>query len=340
MKKEELYETLEGIDAKFITEADMIKVKKKPSVWIKRMVAAACLCLCLGCTVPVLAAVGNDYAYKLLYLVSPAAAQKLKPVNVSCEDNGIEMTVAAADVEGDTTNILVSFRDITGNRLDETTDIFDSFSIHTPYDQSGSGSFVSYDAETKTAIFMITIAQMEHVLIPGDKITFSVGQLLSKKEHSNFRLTQIDTGKVLQITEFEENPTVRGGNGKDYNAVKGSGSMLMKPDEENAVSLKKGVALTGYGIANGKLHIQLRFDDIRNTDNHGYVYLKNREGDIIEGETDVAFWDESRVNSFEEYFFPIGAEELADYEIWGEFWTCNGGPVKGNWQVTFPLSGN
>lgn len=43
MKKEELYETLESIDEKFIDEAERIQLKKKQPMWMKWTVAAACL---------------------------------------------------------------------------------------------------------------------------------------------------------------------------------------------------------------------------------------------------------------------------------------------------------
>lgn len=79
-------------------------------------------------------------------------------------------------------------------------------------------------------IIQLFFEQMGHALIPNDKITFSVSQLLSKKEHSNFRLTQIDTDKLL----------------------------LMKPDEANAITLKSGATLTGYGIADGILLTRIR----------------------------------------------------------------------------------
>ncbi len=162
--------------------------------------------VCFCSAVPVLAATGNELAYEVLYSISPVIAQKLKPVNASCEDNGIEMTVVAAEVDGNKATILVSMRDNIGERLDETTDFFDSYSIHTPYDQRGGCTLLSYDDDTKTATFMLTIEQMNRVLIPGDKITFSVSQLLSKKEHSNFKLTQIDTENVQSITELVTTP--------------------------------------------------------------------------------------------------------------------------------------
>ena len=247
---------------------------------------------------PILAFAGNDFAHELLYSISPSIAQKLKPINVSCEDNGIEMTVVAAEVNGEKTTILLSMHDKIAKRLDETTDLFDSYSICTPYDQSGGCSLVSYDAGTNTATFMLTIEQTDHILLPGDKITFSVNQLLSKKEHNNFKIEKIDTNNVYSITEFLEEPDIRGGSDSESESIDGDNMLFIKPDEANAIILKKGVAVTGYGIVEGKLHIQVRFSDILNTDNHGYVYLKNEDGKVVNCQSSVAFWDQSHVNSY------------------------------------------
>lgn len=317
MRGNELLKSLSEVDNDLILESENAFGKKKKTFRVKRWIAVAA-CLCLLCSVPVLAAAGNAPAYEALYSISPSIAQKLKPVNASCEDKGIVMNVIAAETDGEKATVLISMRDNEGNRLDETTDLFDSYSIHTPYDQSGGCSFVDYDDDTGTATFMLTIEQMHHVLIPGDKLTFSVSQLLSNKEHDILRLTQIDTENVRSVSVDDD--------------------MFMQPDEANAVSLISGVSLTGYGVADGKLHIQLRFDDILNTDNHGFAYLKTKDGEIINCQSNNTFWDDSHVNRYEEYVFPVSAEELGDYEIWGEFWICNSGPIKGNWQVTFPMT--
>lgn len=45
MNKEELYETIEGIDGKFIDEAERVQLKKKHPVWVKWTAVAACFCL-------------------------------------------------------------------------------------------------------------------------------------------------------------------------------------------------------------------------------------------------------------------------------------------------------
>lgn len=341
MNGKELLQSMSEIENDLIIQSEFEFHQKKKIIHVKRRIAiAACLCLCLCGTVPILAFAGNDFAHELLYSISPSIAQKLKPINVSCEDNGIEMTVVAAEVNGEKTTILLSMHDKIAKRLDESTDLFDSYSICTPYDQSGGCSLVSYDAGTNTATFMLTIEQTDHILLPGDKITFSVNQLLSKKEHNNFKIEKIDTNNVYSITEFLEEPDIRGGSDSESESIDGDNMLFIKPDEANAIILKKGVAVTGYGIVEGKLHIQVRFSDILNTDNHGYVYLKNEDGKVVNCQSSVAFWDQSHVNSYEEFVFEVSAEELVNYEIWGEFWTCNNAPIEGEWQVTFPVEKN
>ena len=98
MTVEDLYHGISEIHPKYLEEADAYKVRK-PAGW-KKWAAAACICVCFGSAVPVLAAADNKIAYELLYMISPSAAQKLKPVRISCEDNGIKMEVAAANYYG------------------------------------------------------------------------------------------------------------------------------------------------------------------------------------------------------------------------------------------------
>lgn len=337
MRGLEFLQNMSEVDQELVAESERAFHKGKSSHLKKWAALVACLCLCICCTVPALAAEDNSFVYEMLYSISPMVAQKLKPINVSCTDNGIEMKVVAAEIDGENANILVSMHDTVGSRIDETADLFDSYSIHTPYDQSGGCSLVEYDADSQTATFLISIQQMKHVLIPGDKITFSVSQLLVGKRHSDARLTQIDTNNLPAITEFVSNPNIRGWGEGEGEYVDKENFQLIQPDEKNAIVLEDGVLLTGYGIADGKLHVQVRYADILTTDNHGYIYLKNQNGEKIIYEESISFWDDSNTNSYEEYIFSVSEEEISEYEIWRELWTCNDGPIKGNWQVTFPM---
>ena len=51
-----------------------------------------------------------------------------------------------------------------------------------------------------------------------------------------------------------------------------------------------GVALTAIGYVGEKLHIQIRYDSALETDNHGYVYLKNSDGDVLDCEASISFF--------------------------------------------------
>ena len=105
MKERSLYERKEvfrryELDNKYIDEALNYKKKVKKPIWIKWGAMVASLLLVFTMSVPALAAADFGPAYNLLYKVSPAIAQKLKPVSMSCEDNGIKFEVISAYVEG------------------------------------------------------------------------------------------------------------------------------------------------------------------------------------------------------------------------------------------------
>lgn len=85
-------------------------------------------------------------------------------------------------------------------------------------------------------------------------------------------ISEIDMHNLPQITDYVEAPAIRG--------YGGSGMVDLKEihliNSDQTVLLEEGVTLTGYGFVDDMLHVQLRYDDILNTDNHGYVYLKRQ----------------------------------------------------------------
>ena len=112
MNRELLSDALGGIDERHIAEASAARPRK---TFRLRRVAAVALAaaLCLMLALPVLASA--DGSYELLYTVAPALAQRLKPVQLTCEDNGIQMEVVAASVEGDTAEAYIALRDLEGD---------------------------------------------------------------------------------------------------------------------------------------------------------------------------------------------------------------------------------
>lgn len=333
MKKDDLYNAISEINDEYLEEADSYYPKTNIS-WKKWIAVAASVCLLCGTAVPVLAASDHETAYEIMYAISPAIAQKLKPVRLSAEDNGIKMEVVAANIEDTNARILVEFQDLEKNRIDDTTDLFDSYSIHTPYDHSGGCTFVKYDYETGKATFMIEIEQKKPFLKEKDKITFSVKELLNGVENKKIKIDQIDLENIPEVQKFISNADIRGTGGKGVHL---KNHKIMALNDEDEIMLENGVVLKGYGMVDDQLHIQVKYENILETDNHGYCYLKDSAGKTVDHMYSVSFWDDNEKDSIYEYVFDVPGDQLMNYDVHGEFWIGTSELIKGNWQVTFPL---
>lgn len=336
MKNERLLNAIGNIDDEIIWGATPKGKGLRKHFPIKRAVAmAAVIIAVLTLSVPALAAANFEPAYEVLYMMSPVIAQKLKPVSMSCEDNGIKFEVISAYVENSEAVIHVSVQDLSGDRIDETTDLFDSYSINTPFDCSSSCSNISYDAETKTATFLIHITQMKGRDIAGDKITFRVRELLSNKQAYEAVLHDLDVNEISVAPETITPTHIFGGGGtnhseaeEEFRALKATGTLAAPVD---------GVEITAMGYVDGMLHIQVRYENVLETDNHGDIYFRNDRGEEIPCIATVAFSADSECRErYVEYIYDLSEIDLTEYEVYGDFVTSDT-LIRGNWSVTFPL---
>ena len=159
--------------------AETLARTRRYSRSLPRRVTLIAAMLAVFLATPALAARTNP-GYQLLYAISPAAAQFFQPVRMRCTDSGVTMEVQSVRVEADTAQAYVS---LTGEMVDGTCDLYDSWDFHLPFDQTGTCSQVDYDAATHTATFLCTTQTMDGSPIPqGGKMTFSVREFLSGKE--------------------------------------------------------------------------------------------------------------------------------------------------------------
>lgn len=298
--------------------------------------AAACLCLMLA--IPALAAV-SEGAYSLLYSISPATAQFFRPVNLVDEDNGIQMEVVSAYIHENTAEIYIALRDLTGERVDETIDLFDSYFIRGPFDSEAGCRLAGYDRAARTAYFLLQIQQWGEGSIAGDKITFTVREFLSGKQTYENLEIPIDLSAVAQ-GERTQDVDIIGGSGDGYAALaEGQAPAVLEPGAAREDFPVEGIGLTGIGYVDGKLHIQTAVEHYSDNDNHGYFYLRAPDGTEQRCSYSVSFVNhgepEGRVQYFE-YVFEIPQEQLSQYTLYGNFVTCSQ-KVQGNWSVTFPL---
>lgn len=335
---------INSIDDEYIQEAYQYMKKRKSFSYkfVKKIgTIAACFAMLIVfsmASLSIAAAAGNVTAYGILYAMHPQIAQKLIPVNVSCEDNGIRMEVEAAHIHGDTAEIYISMQDLMENRIDESIDLFDSYEILTSKDSTGTCSFVDYQEETKTATFLIRIQHMNHEKIEGQKLTFYVSEFLAQKKEIEKELPEIALDNLTMVSDVQTEVEIRGGGNfmEEYgndNSISG----FLWGNEAQSFSPTEGVMVTAWGFIDGRLHIQVHYADILDTDNHGDVYLKDESGNVIKCLENISFWDEANTGSYEEYIFAISPEdELSGFSVWGYFVTCSQ-LTTGNWQVTFPI---
>lgn len=325
----------------------------------KLFLVAAILCLSVILAATPVGASTSDFVYNVVYHISPQMAQMFTPVRKSCESNGVEMSVLSCYIHDDTAEIYVSMHDMGANVVDERLDLFDSYSINTPFDSSAYCRRVDYDESSRTATFLITISQWGEQNIVGDKLTFTVRSLLNgKKSYENY-IVPIDLSKV------DKSPSIQ----KQYVELDGefgevAMNMLSEQDTYKDATDFGKMSFSGIGYVDGCLHIQMKYEDYLENDNHCWIYLhdkredypKNINDDLPDGYTShgnyepndlynqySVSWHEGNTKYIEtviepnsDYSFEEFAEEIANYEIYGDFYTTNDA-YHGNWRITFPI---
>ncbi len=335
MKTDLLIDAIGEIDDNKIRDAKLFTVKTKKKSIKKSIVIAVAVILCITITVPVLAITVNPI-YELVYQISPGLAQMLKPIQMSCEDNGIKMEVVSAAVYENEVAIYISLQDLTDqNRIDETTDLFDSYYINRGFDSFASCQIVSFDKETNTATFLINITQANDREIGGNKITFGFSEFISKKSKFEGELSELDLSKAVEAKDTFTPEWFRGASGTDLDLDALAGTKCLAPVAGGIISPVDGVSITNMGFIDNKLHIQVYYEDTKNYDDHGFITLRDKSGKTAEC-FDLSFWDDNEIGSYDEIIFDITPDEINNYTAFGEFVTCSN-KTEGFWQVTFPL---
>lgn len=304
---------------------------------LKGTAAAAAVCLCACITFPVLAS--NSTIYQLMHLVSPELAQRFVPVQMWDEDQGIRMEVVSADIQGNEAQVYITMQDLEGNRIDATTDLYDSYHIWTSADSSiGNCEKVGFDEDTGIVTYLITITDDKE--IETDKVTFSVREFIGQKQYYE------DIEIPIPLTEAEEDPetmtvSLRGaaGNWGDITDFNRHEARVLVPGPGDERFPVEGMELTGLGYVDGMLHIQHAAPDNLENDNHGFTKITDSQGNEQSCDHLLYFWgttEDTKTVAYTDEVYMIPPERLSEYSLRGDFW-ISGNHVKGNWKVTFSL---
>lgn len=297
----------------------------------RRLAAIAAAAAVLLAT-PALAAQTGP-GYYLLYALSPAAAQFFQPVQRSCTDNGVTLEVASVHVEGNTAQAYISLQ---GDAVDASCDLFDSYSFHLPFDQTGHCERAGFDPETSTVFFLVATQTMDGSDIPlRGKMTFSLGCFLSGKELLEGAAVPLALADCAGEAETAEDFFRSGGGG---NLERADSVSMLQPGAVLAEPLP-GLTVTAAGYADGLFHVQLCRGDASRLDNHGRLWLEDGGGTRLDSLGSSDFTDlreEGARLDYQEFLFDVSPEELGGYTLCGDFCAT---PTRtdGNWRITFPL---
>lgn len=312
----------------------------KAKIYFRKPVAILVILMVLVLTVTPVLAANVPAVYELMYFVSPTIAQFFMPVQKFHEDNGIKMEVVSAYVHGNSAEIYITMQDLDGERIDETTDLYDSYSINRPFDSSANCQLVGFDEATRTATFLISITEWGNKKIVGDKITFSVREFISDKHIYKEIPIEVDLAHIDDAPATKQVPPGGGGGRKykEYFPDYKSKATVITPSAPMKFPVE-GIDFTGIGYVDGMLHIQTSVVNNLTKDNHGYFFLRDKSGNEVQYIYSVSFGenvDSDNTVHYNEYVFDIPQSELTQYSLYGTFVT-SGLFTEGNWKVTFPL---
>lgn len=317
----------------------------KPAIAIMALITTYVSMPVLAANVPII--------YNLMYQVSPSVAQYFMPVQKSCESNDIEMEVVSAYIKDNTAQIYITLKDLKFDRVDETTDLNDSYSINRDFDCSiGHCENIGYDEETKKATFLITITNNEKKSIEGKKLTFMLNNFMSHKQEWNNIKLPIATEQIENNIKTKK-VRLTGKSVTNYEYIfNNNEELVIAPNKEIDFGVTD-MKITGIAYFDNKLHIQVSAKNNWKIDNHGEIYLKNIEtnekktsdynlhfllgknGNDYEDSEKYYGHNENR-RDFTEYVFDIPKENLKNYMIYGDF-IASGFYTEGNWKITFPI---
>ena len=336
MNAELLTEAIGLVDDRYLIESEkfcQINARRK-HVW--RNIAASIvvvpflIIVLLMASVPVFAATGNEFAYDILYAISPSVAQAMKPVNESCISNGIQIEVLSADIGKGEAWVYLAVRDLEDSRIDASTDLFDSYSIRIPVSYcSASCRGIFYDENKNEKTYLVYLWWDESEWSPhGEKVTFQVKELLSGQ------IELLDYELNIPLSEIDPSP-------KEKNIYKTGAGGDSDPDNTNAVVMDvegtlyhplPSVWITGVGIIDNEIHIQLKYENNLENDAHARfpIYSYRRS---------VYWMNDDHSVTYQEVV--LSNEIISDdgIRISADFWEY-GQHTEGNWEVTFRIENN
>ena len=339
-----------ALDSIYTPQHDIISgvekgIQKKDSArGFKRYVSVGlAVCLCLILSIGAMAATIPGFK-NLLPIVDSDFTLLLQPIEIVCEDNGIKMEVVGAMNDDEMAVIYITMKDLVGDRIDETLDIYNYRLTGT---HMATCQMVHFDDTTKTATLRMQANGGKK--LNGKKVRFQVDSFLSNLLEFNNIETAINLSDIKEAGDSQTIPLdtkagISGGGGGDlFDELQSQGEIrILAPDQKQITLPQIDFAyISNVGLIDGRLHVQTKWtgDGI---DDHGDIHLVDSTGNAIcTNSANIYFGIDKSGRSkygrdYVEYIFDISNLDLDDLKLMGNF-VSHGNYITGNWKATFKI---
>ena len=264
----------------------------------------AMILLIVSIATAVAGAVNEDFN-TWLYRIWPEAAMKLMPVDLSCENNGIRMEVISAVADGSDLYITYSMEDLEGDRL--TTESSPVMYVDHNYSSMWEVSFEPplWDAATGKIILgehfnydnNIRAEGYLHARIPSftsikEKACIDLFPYL-EQYGSQVKTTTVpqDAQTIFWLESYEQPDW--SDNPEDAPGPIPDSMHVIDPANSLEIPLADTIYLSGIGMVDGQLHIQLHYvnhqKNVLGKNMNKIVYHPN-QADVVVRDIDSEYW--------------------------------------------------
>ena len=325
--------------------------------------------LLLACAATAVAGAFNEDFNTWLYRIWPEAAKALMPVNLSCTDNGIRMEVISAVVDGTDLYITYSMEDLEGDRLSteispvmyvtsEPVYMWEA-SFEAPIRDQASGKIIFGEHFTYTGNISKSVSVLRgHIpSFASSKETGRIDLFPYLEQYGSQVKTMAVPEDAVPLTKSNSyDRPAHGPIPADMHVID-TGSSLEIP-------LADTVRLSGLGMVDGLLHVQLHYvnhqktvlgqylDTIIYRPDETEVMLSDKDSnvwfdwtyhnpDLLSNEVDLIGWGtqpgDSETPEWVEFIFTADASALSadQQEFFSSTWEII--PIQGSWDVAIPV---
>ena len=344
-------------------------VKKKLSFSV---IAAAALMIVLMATA---LAATNETVNGLLYKYWPDLAETLMPVNLTCEDQGVRLEILSALAEGSDVTVTFSLQDLEGNRINGHTEANIDIDAQLFRNCSASGTISpAYYVEKEKKAYFVNSIHFDTVSVPTDGQITAYTDFITPHQYSTVDLLPLlkEYGNRAVSMPVPENAIANAGYTDDgfCNTMDRVGDSrlvipeamrVLDPQNSPEIPLTENVYLSGIGMIDGLLHVQVHYTDLDykevSDDTHTASYYpwkvwislrdpdeenpfgtspKYWQEDKLPGGITGMYWHKDGKEGWGEQVFTIDTG-LTEEQVFIAEINVTQPPILGHWKINFPL---